>query len=1276
MFSFKKILFLFIFFCFIFESNSQCIQSDALEASPPPMSDPFTGGNPTYFPGQVIEFCYTVESYNGASPDNNNNWMHGIVPLFGPGWDQNSLVPIGQPQSVNQTGEWIWTNNVIGVTTGNLVVEPGWWYDDNSGGGALNGDPGDNYGDGGAGSWTFCWQITVSECPPADNGASLIMEVTNYSDYEMGSFGLEGCEDDPSLYFYANLNCPTCDETDLTVVQPTCETPEGLAFVTPDGEGPWNLTWLDPFGNITAVNNNITGPFSLTGLSPNDYYVIVEDTFDGCLFTIPFTVETPEDPIVDVQVFGVSCFGGGDGAIDINQVGEGTYEYTWTTPSGEIITDEDLNNLVQGDYILEIYNSENFCNSSQVINVPEPSDISVISSISDYSGYGVSCFGSCDGFIGIDIIGGTGFELDPELDDDCVSYEWSADLNEDGVNDFLSSNSNLANLCSGSYNLTVTDCNNCIFSTTFIITEPESELSISETHSDYGGFGVSCNGGSDGYIDLSINGGTAPYTYSWSNSETTESIDNLVAGAYSVNVTDENGCSVDLTIDITEPESVFISNSDISSVSCPGGNDGEIDIEINGGFPPYDLNWSSINGFSSDIEDISGLTTGEYTITIIDNLNCSYEFSFLVSEADPILIQESHEDVSCFGANDGSININLSGGFPPFNYQWSNGELTPNIDNLGPGDYVLIVTDFNDCSQEIEVTIQEPETLTFNVNTFDVTTCFGESTGSAYLTINGGTPPYNQNWYGFNPNALQGGNYLVTVTDANDCVFEQPFTINQPQELSLDIQTTDVLFCYGDPSGTAEIFVNGGTPPYTINTGNLINLNQIPAGTYLFSAIDNNGCEVSQTVEINQPDLLSFSLEIINPLCSNDNSGQAIPNIVGGTPPYSQEWTDLSGIAVNPNTLSPGQYQLTLTDQFNCEATQVFSVFNPEAEPISLFLSDNIYCLNEFTAYASGGFGAGTWSFNGPGNIVFSEPNNLTTNVSCSDYGTYELIYTDECGSVSSIEFDMQAVSPEIADIPDVTCSFSGLLYLSDTFSSQGYWSLISAPNGETATFENSNAQTTVVTVSDYGIYTFAYYSCGSFDEIEIEFKKDPYANFAVSFYDCEQSSSIFVDVPQGVDNGYFEFLDGPGNIIIDEESPNTLDFTVDSWGLYDFAYHLCDTFATVTVGFSCPITVPNAFTPNGDTYNDYFAINGLDFSIHTNLIFTVYNRWGYVVHTQVGYGPDKVLWDGRIADLDNQFVSDGVYYYILEFFNEASRVKEQYQGNIYISSKENINNN
>ena len=226
----------------------------------------------------------------------------------------------------------------------------------------------------------------------------------------------------------------------------------------------------------------------------------------------------------------------------------------------------------------------------------------------------------------------------------------------------------------------------------------------------------------------------------------------------------------------------------------------------------------------------------------------------------------------------------------------------------------------------------------------------------------------------------------------------------------------------------------------------------------------------------------------------------------------------------------------------------------------------------------------------------------------------------------------------------------------------------MSTPNDESAEFDDINSINPIVTVSNYGTYTFMYTSCGSYDEVIVDFRKNPYANFAVTYYDCVQNSSVFADIPDNIDNGYFEFINGPGNVIIDNETPNTIDFTVDSWGMYDFAYHLCDTVANFSVGFSCPITVPNSLSPNGDGNNDYFSIQGLDPELHKNLVFIVYNRWGYVVHAQNGFSSDKVLWDGRINDLNNEIVSDGVYYFVLDLFNEASQTKESYQGNIYIS--------
>jgi len=348
-----------------------------------------------------------------------------------------------------------------------------------------------------------------------------------------------------------------------------------------------------------------------------------------------------------------------------------------------------------------------------------------------------------------------------------------------------------------------------------------------------------------------------------------------------------------------------------------------------------------------------------------------------------------------------------------------------------------------------------------------------------------------------------------------------------------------------------------------LNTDNLPDLDAIPAGAYTFSVLDANGCEVFEEFEISQPSLLQIDIDVTNPFCPTDNSGQASLNISGGTSPYTEIWTDMDGNAVNPNTLSAGQYQVTVLDDLDCEAVQIFNVYDPEIEPIFLFVPPNLFCLEEFFASASGGFGSGSWSFSGDGSLTFSDPNNLVTSVQCSDYGNYVLTYTDECGLENTISFDMQPVSPQVAEAPDVFCSFTSHLFLINDSGEDGFWSVVSTPNGETAEFDDINSNSPIVTVSNYGTYTFMYTSCGSYDEVEIEFRKNPYADFAVTYYNCLQNSSIYVNVPDGVDNGYFEFLNGPGNVIINDETPNTLDFSVDTWVIYEFGLNSFTTYLT-----------------------------------------------------------------------------------------------------------------
>ena len=254
-------------------------------------------------------------------------------------------------------------------------------------------------------------------------------------------------------------------------------------------------------------------------------------------------------------------------------------------------------------------------------------------------------------------------------------------------------------------------------------------------------------------------------------------------------------------------------------------------------------------------------------------------------------------------------------------------------------------------------------------------------------------------------------------------------------------------------------------------------------------------------------------------------------------------------------------------------------------------------------------------------------------------------MYTDECGTVGSIQFTMQSDNPQVGDTPDSYCDFSSYLY-SSSISDQGYWSLISAPDGENAVFDNFESQNTAVTVSNYGSYTFAYNSCGGYEEVEIEFIRDPNVNFVATYNECEQNALLFVDIPEGIDDGNFISINGPGNVIIESQSSNTIIFNVDEWGIYQVSYELCDIEVIANVGFSCPISIPNAFTPNNDGLNDFFTISGLDNSLHSNVLFYVYNRWGEVVYTQVNFNFDKIIWDGKIADLNNEYVSDGVYFY------------------------------
>jgi hypothetical protein len=186
-----RFLFLLMLYLMPILSFGQCILNDQLIANP---------AQAIYQPGDVVTFTYTITAYQGLSV----NWMHGIAVDLGPGW--SGVVPVGNPTNNTGTGVWLWVNSVTSSATGNTVNSPGWFYDTNSGG-ALDGDPGNNWGDGLNGPWTFQFQATVGGCPPGQNGDPLSLIVENYADGETGSWINYDCQGDPNETFQTVLEC-------------------------------------------------------------------------------------------------------------------------------------------------------------------------------------------------------------------------------------------------------------------------------------------------------------------------------------------------------------------------------------------------------------------------------------------------------------------------------------------------------------------------------------------------------------------------------------------------------------------------------------------------------------------------------------------------------------------------------------------------------------------------------------------------------------------------------------------------------------------------------------------------------------------------------------------------------------------------------------------------------------------------------------------------------------------------------------------------------------
>ncbi|MEM7575734.1 MAG: SdrD B-like domain-containing protein, partial [Bacteroidota bacterium] len=393
----------------------------------------------------------------------------------------------------------------------------------------------------------------------------------------------------------------------------------------------------------------------------------------------------------------------------------------------------------------------------------------------------------------------------------------------------------------GDYTGTVTDANGCTISATLTVAEPAA-LMVSAQVTD-----VLCNGDETGAIDLTVSGGTPPYSYSWSNGATTQDLSDLAAGDYTGTVTDANGCTISATLTVTEPPALMVS-AQVTDVACNGDETGAINLSVSGGTPPYSYSWS--NGATT--EDLAGLPAGDYTGTVTDANGCTISATLTVAESSNLNLSAIVTDAACNGEASGAIDLTVSGGTAPYSFSWSNGATTEDISGLLAGSYTGTVTDANGCTASATVVVDEPAAIEVVVQA-PIIECGGTATGSITAIPNGGTGPYTYMWSNGGTGSfienLATGIYSVTVTDANGCMATaEAISLSELPELSCTV-VVEQEATMGN-NGSLSVQVDGGTAPFSYSWSNGATTRTIAglaAGSYSVTVTDANNCTTECT---------------------------------------------------------------------------------------------------------------------------------------------------------------------------------------------------------------------------------------------------------------------------------------------------------------------------------------------------------------------------------------------------------------------------------------------
>ncbi|MBL6658284.1 MAG: gliding motility-associated C-terminal domain-containing protein [Flavobacteriales bacterium] len=967
-----------------------------------------------------------------------------------------------------------------------------------------------------------------------------------------------------------------------------------------------------------------------------------------------------------VEAINTSCSNTNDGQIIITpaSLASPDIEYSINGLAGPWLTDVLYQNLAPGNYSVFARDpilAPNYAYEQFDVTISPASAVTIDAQItSDYNGEVISCSGVSDGEVSVVATGGEGVSY---------SYEYFSDIEPLSV----PSANIVTGLNADNYSFYAIDDLGCFSDTVQLTLTDPAPISIDnvETTSE-----VSCTDECDAVLTIITSGGTAPFNYEVDGVDygNTNVVDNICSGSPSVTVSDANDCSLSLNTFLANPTPVNLSLTSLLNysgfdVSCADSTNGAVSFIASGGTPSYEF---SIDGgltfpySATEGDSVYGLPAGNYTLIARDTNLCLSTAEGINLQSpqplsqDPVLVSSP---ISCNGAADGEITIQVVGGAGGYAYSIDNGttyQASPVFANLSASTLNISIEDINGCSFQENYDLNEPTVLSLTaisvVSDYNGSqlSCPSSSDATIEIEANGGTGAYS---YSLPPNPIlinlpannqvtgfSAGTQSFSLYDVNGCVSNSlNFDVIPPNEVLITNITIDSVSCFGLADGEVTIEGTGGTGNYSYFVDAVYqSTNQAPytisglaENNYGVLITDANGCISSVTnVFVPQPATIVSNLSISNLGCSGDVNGSASANPSGGSPNFTYLWSNGSTQS-SATQLLAGNYSVTITDANGCQLNESFEVTQPTITLNVTPINCNIPNSGEIQAVLNNSNPSSNFS------VLWNDANAQTTLTAVSlAPGDYTVTMTDQFGCVLS--------ASESLEQPDSIFAFVEHTHICEENPVASALVLTSGGQVPYSYLWTNNETTELVQITDPGSYSVVVTDFGGCER-EVSFTIDPIIPLQIDYLIQEPSCADNNDASAEavVSGGY-----PPYTFMWDNFTENPINDNIQS-GAYSLVVTdangcISETDALVPEGVGTCINAYSAFSPNGDQNNDYWHIDNIE--LYPDGLVEVFNRWGDRVYSTKAY---INAWDGAWQGMyNNEPLPSATYYYVITLNN------------------------